>query len=229
VVALLAHEAALAIHRADEISALAGMATTDPLTGLPNRRAWDERLSRAVGENQPVTIAMLDLDHFKDFNDANGHPAGDRLLKETSAAWRDVLRAGDMVARLGGEEFGLLLFDCELDAAIEVTERLRELVTHGQTCSVGLAVRHPGEGVDTVMARVDRALYDAKSAGRDRASCAEHPAVPVVDGGPRSHHEWAAIIGGAPSWAGRAGRAGVPICAGRSSDRRPAMLPRRQR
>ena len=169
VVALLAHEAALAIHRADEISALAGMATTDPLTGLPNRRAWDERLSRAVEENQAVTIAMLDLDHFKDFNDANGHPSGDRLLKGTSAAWRDVLRAGDLVARLGGEEFGLLLFDCELDAAITVTERLRELVTHGQTCSVGLAVRHPGEGVDAVMTRVDRALYDAKSAGRDRA------------------------------------------------------------
>jgi diguanylate cyclase (GGDEF)-like protein len=169
VVALLAHEAALAIHRADEISALAGMATTDPLTGLPNRRAWDERLSRAVAESQPVTIAMLDLDHFKHFNDAHGHPAGDRLLRETAAMWRDVLRSGDMVARLGGEEFGLLLFDTELDAAIAVTERVRELVTHGQTCSVGLAVRHPGEGVEPVMARVDRALYDAKSAGRDRA------------------------------------------------------------
>jgi diguanylate cyclase (GGDEF)-like protein len=169
VVALLAHEAALAIDRADELTALAGMAQTDALTGLPNRRAWDARITRAASEGQQMTIAMLDLDNFKRFNDTFGHPAGDRLLKETTAAWRDALRPEDLVARLGGEEFGLLLFDCDLAAAVSVTDRLRDLVTHDQTCSLGMAVRHRDEPLDAVMARADRALYNAKAAGRDRA------------------------------------------------------------
>jgi diguanylate cyclase (GGDEF)-like protein len=172
VVALLAHEAALAINRADQIRVLAGMAQTDPLTGLPNRRAWDTRVSRAVRDGQQFVIAMLDLDHFKLFNDTHGHPAGDLLLRETAAAWREQVRGGDLLARLGGEEFGLLLFDCDLDAAAEVTERLRGLVTNDQTCSVGLAVRRADESVEAVLSRADRALYDAKASGRDRACAA---------------------------------------------------------
>jgi diguanylate cyclase (GGDEF)-like protein len=169
VIALLAHEAALAINRADQIEVLAGMAQTDPLTGLPNRRAWDGRLRRAVHEGQGFTVAMLDLDHFKRFNDSYGHPAGDRLLKETAAVWREQVRNGDLLARLGGEEFGLLLFDCDLAAASNVTERLRSLVTHDQTCSVGLALRQDGESVESVVSRADSALYVAKASGRDRA------------------------------------------------------------
>jgi diguanylate cyclase (GGDEF)-like protein len=168
VVTLLAQQAAVAINRFDQMRVLAGMAQTDPLTGLPNRRAWDARVSRGVTEGQQFAVAMLDLDHFKRFNDTHGHPAGDRLLKETAAAWRDQLRAGDLVARLGGEEFGLLLFDCDLDAAAEVTERLRQLVVSDQTCSVGLAMRRDDEAVDSVIARADRSLYDAKASGRDR-------------------------------------------------------------
>jgi diguanylate cyclase (GGDEF)-like protein len=169
VVALLAHEAALAIARADQLRLLAGMAQTDALTGLSNRRAWDARLTQAVAEGQPFALAILDLDHFKAFNDTYGHPAGDRLLRDTAAAWREQLRAGDLLARLGGEEFGLLLFECDLDCAADVTERLRGLVTCNQTCSVGLAMRRLEEPVDAVLARADRALYDAKAAGRDRA------------------------------------------------------------
>lgn len=169
VVALLAHEAALAIDRADQLSLLAGMAQTDPLTGLPNRRAWDARLAQAVGEGQQFAVAILDLDHFKRFNDTFGHPAGDELLRDTAAAWREQLRTGDLLARLGGEEFGLLLFDCDLACATDVTERLRGLVTSDQTCSVGLALRSAEEAVDVAVARADRALYDAKSAGRDCA------------------------------------------------------------
>lgn len=169
VVALLAHEAALAINRADQIRLLAGMAQTDPLTGLPNRRAWDARLAKAVVDGQQFAVAMLDLDHFKQFNDTNGHPAGDRHLKETAAVWREQLRGGDLLARLGGEEFGLLLFDCELDAAVDVTERLRALVPNDQTCSVGLTLRRADEPVDSVLSRADTALYDAKASGRDRA------------------------------------------------------------
>ncbi|MGH2874345.1 MAG: diguanylate cyclase domain-containing protein, partial [Solirubrobacteraceae bacterium] len=169
VVALLAHEAAAAIARADEISMLAGMAQTDALTGLPNRRAWDARLVQAAADGQELTIAMLDLDHFKRFNDTHGHPAGDRLLKDTAAAWRDQLRCGDLLVRLGGEEFGLLLFDCDLDAANEVVERLRRFVSDDQSCSAGLALRRGDESVEAAVARADRALYDAKAAGRDCA------------------------------------------------------------
>jgi len=169
VVSLLAHEAAAAIARADEMRLLAGMAQTDPLTGLANRRAWDARLQRAVAERQRFAVAIIDIDNFKRFNDTYGHPAGDRLLCDTAAAWRGQLRGGDLLARLGGEEFGLLLFDCDLAAANEVTERLRRLVTGAQTCSVGLALRADGEPVEVTLARADRALYEAKAAGRDRA------------------------------------------------------------
>jgi diguanylate cyclase (GGDEF)-like protein len=172
VVELLGHEAALVIDRADELTLLAGMAETDPLTGLPNRRAWDTRLSRVTVEDEAVTVAMLDIDHFKSFNDAHGHPAGDRLLRDTAARWRELLRADDLLARLGGEEFGLLLVNCSPASAAEVTERLRVAVTSGQTASAGLAMRRPGEPLDSVLGRADHALYDAKASGRDHARTA---------------------------------------------------------
>jgi diguanylate cyclase (GGDEF)-like protein len=169
VVSLLAHEAAAVIARADMLDDLADAAQTDPLTGLPNRRAWDAQLKLALGDDRPLTIAMLDFDHFKQFNDTYGHPAGDRLLKETAAAWRDQLRSGDLLARLGGEEFGLLLPDCDADTAAEVTERLRRSMPQGRTCSAGIAIAQPGESAETTVARADRALYQAKSQGRNRS------------------------------------------------------------
>jgi diguanylate cyclase (GGDEF)-like protein len=172
VVELLAHEAALVIDRADEVTLLLGMAETDPLTGLPNRRAWDARMALVTAEDERVTVAMIDLDHFKRFNDANGHLAGDELLRETAAAWRVLLRSNDLLARVGGEEFGLLLADCSPSAAVEVTERLRVAVTGGQTASAGLAIRHPGEPLESVMGRADHALYDAKAYGRDHVRAA---------------------------------------------------------
>ena len=168
VTALLAHEAAAVIARADAMDILADEAQTDPLTGLPNRRAWDAQLQRALGGDAPVVVAMLDFDNFKEFNDTHGHPAGDRLLKETAAAWRDQLRGGDLLARLGGEEFGLLLRNCDPATALEVTERLRRVVSRGRTCSAGIAPAAPGDDADAVIARADRALYEAKARGRDR-------------------------------------------------------------
>ena len=168
VVALLAHEAAAVIDRADTLSELADMASTDPLTGLPNRRAWDAHINKALAAGRQFIVAMLDLDHFKEFNDTYGHPAGDRLLKETAAIWRQQLRSGDLVARLGGEEFGLLLIECDATRANDVIERLRGLVYYEQTCSVGFAHRRAGESADAVMARADAALYEAKTSGRDR-------------------------------------------------------------
>jgi diguanylate cyclase (GGDEF)-like protein len=167
VAALLAHEAAAVIDRADVMNLLTGEARTDPLTGLPNRRVWDAELRRAAGQDRLITVAVLDLDHFKAFNDTYGHPAGDLLLKETAAAWRDQLRPGDLLARIGGEEFALLL-DCDIEDALEIVERLREQVSQNRTCSAGIAVRQPGESLDSVVTRADRALYEAKAIGRDR-------------------------------------------------------------
>ncbi|MFL5885478.1 MAG: GGDEF domain-containing protein, partial [Thermoleophilaceae bacterium] len=107
VLGLLAAEAAVAIERADLLARLELVARTDDLTGLPNRRAWDEQLplelARAGRGEWPVCVAMLDLDHFKDFNDKLGHQSGDRLLKASAAAWRTQLRATDTLTRYGGE------------------------------------------------------------------------------------------------------------------------------
>ncbi len=171
-IALLAHEVATAIKRADLLAQLTDMASTDALTGLPNRRAWETNLSQALLDNDQLVLAMLDLDRFKDFNDTRGHPAGDRLLKETASAWREELRAGDFLARIGGEEFALLLPVCATEDALTVVERLRRRIPCEQTCSAGVVIHEPGESSDMLMARVDAALYDAKAAGRDRISLA---------------------------------------------------------
>jgi PleD family two-component response regulator len=154
-IALLAHEVATVIERADMLSRLTDMASTDALTGLPNRRAWETSLQRALSED-------------KEFNDTQGHPAGDRLLRETAAAWREELRAGDLVARLGGDEFALLLHDCNAANALEVVERLRRRIPSEQTCSAGIATRVPGSPPEALMAQADTALYEAKTAGRNR-------------------------------------------------------------
>jgi diguanylate cyclase (GGDEF)-like protein len=178
-VALLAREAAGAIARADAMHHLAGEARTDALTGLPNRRAWDVHLKRATADQQAYAIAILDLDCFKEFNDTHGHPAGDRLLKETAAAWREQLRTGDLLARIGGEEFGLLLPDCDAATAQQVTHRLRQRVAEDRTCSAGIAVAEPNETTDRVIARADQALYEAKARGRDRTHLSTTLATPA--------------------------------------------------
>jgi diguanylate cyclase (GGDEF)-like protein len=169
-IALLAHEVATVIERADMLSQLTDMASTDALTGLPNRRAWETSLHRALGAEEGVALAMLDIDHFKEFNDTYGHPAGDRLLRETAAAWREELRAGDLIARLGGDEFALLLPNCNAANALEVVERLRQRLPSGQTCSAGIATHEPGSPPEALMAQADTALYEAKTAGRNRTS-----------------------------------------------------------
>jgi diguanylate cyclase (GGDEF)-like protein len=167
-IALLAHEVATVIERADMLTQLTDMASTDALTGLPNRRTWEKSLERAIAEDQSVTLAMLDFDRFKEFNDTQGHPAGDRLLRETAAAWREELRAGDLVARLGGDEFALLLPNCNAANALEVVERLRRRIPGEETCSAGIATHESGTSPEALMARADTALYEAKTAGRNR-------------------------------------------------------------
>ncbi|HZO35763.1 MAG TPA: sensor domain-containing diguanylate cyclase [Solirubrobacteraceae bacterium] len=169
IVSLLAHEAAVVIDRSDLVSELTDMSQTDPLTGILNRRAWDAGVEAQLRQGAAFTIAIIDLDLFKAYNDTHGHPAGDRLLREVAAAWRETLRSGDVLARIGGEEFGLLMPGSAAPQAREVIERLRALVPYGQTCSAGFAVRRRGESAEGLMARADAALYEAKANGRDRA------------------------------------------------------------
>ena len=170
-VMLLSLEAAVAIERAELVSRLSNLAETDELTGLPNRRVWDEAVRRAVGyaarTGRPLCVGVIDLDRFKDFNDKHGHQGGDRLLKSAAAAWRTVLRGGDTLARYGGEEFAVALPSCIAPEAEIVLERLRALTPAGQTCSVGLAEWIFGESAEDLVARADEALYQAKRGGRD--------------------------------------------------------------
>jgi diguanylate cyclase (GGDEF)-like protein len=167
---------ALMVHRFFErlrrqTNRLQVFAGTDPLTGAANRRAWDEELgaglARASRDGLPLSAAMIDLDDFKGFNDRFGHQAGDRLLKEAAAAWRNTLRASDVLARIGGDEFAVLLPGCPLDMAAAIAERLRGAVPSAARCSVGVAVWDGREGTTQFVARADRALYDAKELGRD--------------------------------------------------------------
>ena len=149
------------------------LARTDPLTGLANRRAFEERLDaeleRAGGRRRSeLVVCIFDLDHFKAYNDAYGHPAGDDLLRDLAREWVVMVRPGDLLARFGGEEFALLLPRCSLDGASAIVERLRNAVPHGQTCSAGIADLEPGEDAESLVLRADVALYEAKHSGRAR-------------------------------------------------------------
>lgn len=164
------------LEREQLVTRLEAIARTDELTGLPNRRSWDEELqrelARAARHGTPLCVAMLDLDTFKAYNDAHGHLAGDTLLREAGAAWRLALRVTDFIARYGGEEFALLLPDCPLEAALAVLTRLRSATPPGQTCSIGVAQWDSAERAEALLGRADAALYQAKHAGRDRVVAA---------------------------------------------------------
>ncbi|WP_345713011.1 GGDEF domain-containing protein, partial [Kineococcus glutinatus] len=167
----LAGEAAHAIERADLLERLASAAERDPLTGLANRRRWDEtsasEIARAGRTGLPLTFALLDLDHFKRYNDTHGHLGGDELLRDFAAAATGCLREVDTLARWGGEEFVLALPGCGAEDAVTVADRIRRAVPHGQSCTVGIAQWAPGETAAEVVARADAALYRGKAAGRD--------------------------------------------------------------
>lgn len=162
-------ESAVAIDRASAFSRLVSMARTDPLTGLANRLAWEETLSRELAradrEQGPLTIAMLDLDGFKAYNDSRGHPAGDRLLAGIAEAWRPLIRLSDVLARFGGDEFALLLPRCESEMARELLERLRTSPELGISFCAGTAAWDGDESASELLERADRALYRAKSSG----------------------------------------------------------------
>jgi diguanylate cyclase (GGDEF)-like protein len=172
-VELLAAELGAALERRRLLEQLRDLARTDPLTGLANRRLWDERLSvelaRADRYERPLCVAVVDLDRFKPYNDRFGHQAGDELLREATLAWRGVLRGVDLLSRLGGDEFAVLLPDCDLDCARGIVERLQGVTpgrAEGVGSSAGLVVWRAGEDAAAVVARADAALYAAKDAGR---------------------------------------------------------------
>ena len=161
-------------------------ALIDPLTGLANRAAWSERLEYEVNtwhqQGNSLSLAMLDLDHFKRINDSYGHLAGDKVLKIIANVLSKRLRPTDFIARFGGEEFVLLMPDSALGDALELGERLRAAIEacpfhfKGErvtiTVSIGMAQFQPGERSDLALKRADEALYRAKAAGRNQVQAA---------------------------------------------------------
>jgi diguanylate cyclase (GGDEF)-like protein len=152
----------------EEVGELARLARTDSLTGLANRRGWDEQLDRELAQSQrsgrPVAVALLDLDGFKRFNDANGHQAGDRLLVAAAAAWQAQLRDGDVLCRWGGDEFAALLPDCSEDEGHDIVARVASSTPSSQSCAAGVAVWDGTETSDGLVWRADRELLDRKRA-----------------------------------------------------------------
>lgn len=150
---------------------------TDPLTGLPNRRAFSAALNAAIAQcgerGTPVALAMVDIDHFKTINDMHGHDVGDEVLVALSALLRAHVAGRGRVARLGGEEFVLLLPDCDIERARLQCEFLREEVALlpinlPLTVSIGVTALRVGESPEIGLRRADQALYAAKHAGRNR-------------------------------------------------------------
>lgn len=164
---------------------LARLVYTDPLTGLPNRRHFSERfdaeVARVARYGGSFSLGVLDCDHFKDYNDRHGHPAGDDALRELAFLLREQLRASDSVARLGGEEFAVLMVGTEPAGAAVVAERLRARIAGhtfgatGDTLTVSIGIASAPEDArtpDALFRLADQALYAAKALGRDRVAVA---------------------------------------------------------
>ena len=166
-------------HRSTQ--ALAHRAAHDDLTGLFNRSEMEVRLAAALDhraiDGRPLTLAFMDIDHFKEVNDERGHGAGDRVLQAMAETIRAEVRSHDIVSRLGGDEIVVALIDTDVEAATSVVDRIRlrvgqPLDIDGEplvaTVSVGIAAAQDGDDVATLLRRSDLALYEAKRLGRDR-------------------------------------------------------------
>jgi diguanylate cyclase (GGDEF)-like protein len=125
-------------------------------------------MARARRHRSPLCVAIVDIDHFKDYNDSHGHLAGDEVLRACARSWDEALRGEDTIVRFGGEEFLVVLPDTTPGQAAEIVERLRMTTPMGQTCSAGLACWDFAETIDELLGRADKALYLAKTGGRNQ-------------------------------------------------------------
>lgn len=174
------------------------LAVTDGLTGLNNRASFETRLAEEVlharHRGRPLTLMIVDVDHFKSFNDTFGHPAGDEVLKEVSDRFRRALRSSDFVARYGGEEFAILLPGVDLEEARNLAERVRQTVDGGEwpqrniTVSIGVAGLREESGGQRLIVDADEALYLSKRRGRNRVSVCETGLPPSTEGKYDSGH-----------------------------------------
>jgi diguanylate cyclase (GGDEF)-like protein len=191
---LLAQATRLYAELIDRAEVLASEAHTDTLTGLPNRRRFDEEFARAFGSAirraSPIAVAIIDIDRFKQYNDTFGHQAGDVALHEIATAIAEsVERSGDFAARYGGEEFVVILEDTTLGGAKGVAERIRSAVLDRAikapgggilSVSVGVAARLPGSNREALLRQADAALYEAKNAGRNRVNAWHSDAIAPI-------------------------------------------------
>ncbi|MEX0742499.1 MAG: GGDEF domain-containing protein, partial [Phycisphaeraceae bacterium] len=158
---------------------LADLAATDSLTGIPNRRTLEQSLQQAFYtaklENRPLSVAMIDIDHFKSLNDTFGHAAGDEALQQLAGILSETVRDSDLVARLGGEEFAVILRDAAGEKAHQAADRLRQAIESATwpdrpiTVSIGLATLRPEHtSFEALLEHADEALYTSKETGRNR-------------------------------------------------------------
>ena len=174
---LLAAQAAVAIEHAGLRARMETLALTDELTGVATRRVFEDELPRELARarrgDHPVSVAMLDIDHLGAFNMLRGEREGDRLIKESAALWRGELREVDVLARMEGGSFAIVLPDCGLGEAIDVMDRVRAATPRAQTASAGVGRWDGEEPAELLQARCDDALTAAKQAGRNLTIAAD--------------------------------------------------------
>ena len=171
----------------EEVQRLNRDSTTDALTQIPNRRAFDRGMAQMTEEaqrnGQPLCLAIIDIDHFKAFNDTYGHLVGDQVIKYVARELSGCTKGRDLVARYGGEEFAMVLPTTPLDGAYALTDGIRKLIegqsqvesrfgvdVRGVTVSAGIALYRSGETIDSFISRADQCLYASKTRGRNRVT-----------------------------------------------------------
>jgi diguanylate cyclase len=174
------------------LEAIRAESLTDPLTGLGNRKYFDRMIETAVRHalsvNEPLSLLMFDIDHFKSFNDSYGHLTGDQVLRLVGMSLKQTIKGQDITARYGGEEFAVLLPNTALRQALTVADHIRRAVMAKElkkkstgeilgrvTISVGVSILRPEDDTDSLIERADACLYGAKRSGRNRVICEADP------------------------------------------------------